>query len=104
MSNSAATVDVGGPLVTPVAETLVVASSFEQGLPYFRYILRFLRPTFGQHPKQFRVQDSTNRASIADRETGVLLRVVGSDPLRLHGAAAVLLIYDELEPVATGAD
>lgn len=33
-----------GPLVSPMAETLVVASSFDQGLVCFRHILHFLQP------------------------------------------------------------
>ena len=35
----------------------------------------------------FRIQGSANRATIADRETGAMVRVLGSDPRRLHGAA-----------------
>ena len=91
-----ATVDVDGPLVQPAAETLVIASSFEQGLIAFRHILRFMQPTLDRYGDRFRVQDSANRASIQDRVTGALLRVVGSDPKRIHGAAPSLLIYDEL--------
>ena len=93
---AAAAVDVGGPLVTPAAETLVVASSFEQGLICYRHILRFLAPTFEEHGKRFRINDSQSRASVLDRESGASVRVVGSDPRRLHGAAPRLLIYDEM--------
>ena len=82
-----ATVDVGAPLVQNAAETIVIASSFEQGLIAFRHILRFLQPTLDRYGSRFRVQDSANRASVQDRETGALLRVVGSDPARIHGAA-----------------
>ena len=96
---AAATVDVDGPLVEPRAECLVVASSFDQGLINFRHVQAFLEPTFEKHgtgPRErFRIQDSANRATITDRETGAMLRVVGSDPRRLHGAAPKLLLYDE---------
>ena len=95
-----AAVDVDGPLVAPMAETLVVGSSFEQGLIGFRHMLHFLAPSFeryGRGPRgRFRVQDSANRASIQDKETGALVRVLGSDPRRLHGAAPRILLLDEL--------
>ena len=96
----AASVDVDGPLVEARAECLIVASSFDQGLTCFRHVMAFLEPTFERYgigPRgRFRVQDSANRATITDRETGAMLRVVGSDPRRLHGAAPKLLLYDEV--------
>ena len=92
-------VDVGGPLVAPMAETLIVASSFDQGLLNFRHMLHFLAPTFSKHGTgpggRFRIQDSANRATIMDRQTGAMVRVLGSDPRRLHGAAPKLLMLDE---------
>ena len=97
---AAASVDVDGPLVEPRAECLVIASSFDQGLLCFRHVMAFLEPTFeryGTGPRgRYRIQDSANRATITDRETGAILRVVGSDPRRLHGAAPKLLLYDEV--------
>ena len=97
---AAASVDVDGPLVEPRAECLVVASSFDQGLICFRHVMAFLEPTFeryGTGPRgRFRIQDSANRATITDRTSGAMLRVVGSDPRRLHGAAPKLLLYDEV--------
>ena len=95
-----AAVDVGGPLVEPMAECLVVASSFDQGLVNFRHMLNFLTPSFeryGTGPRgRFRIQYSANRATIADRKTGAMVRVLGYDPRRLHGAAPKLLLYDEV--------
>ena len=95
-----ATVDVDGPLVEPMAETLLVASSFDQGLICFRHMLHFLAPSFekyGTGPRgRFRIQDSANRATITDRETKAMVRVLGSDPKRLHGAAPKLLLLDEI--------
>ena len=93
---AAASIDVGGPLVVPAAETMLVASSFSQGGIAFRHVLRFMQPTFDKYPRRFRVQDSANLATIQDRETGAMLRVIGSDPKRAHGAAPMLLIFDEL--------
>ena len=91
-----AAVDVDGPLVEPMAECLLVASSFDQGLIAFRHILHFLRPSLERHRGRFRIQDSANRATIQDRDTGAMIRVLGSDPRRLHGAAPKLLLLDEV--------
>ncbi len=101
-----AAVDVDGPLVEPMAETLIVASSFEQGLISFRHMLHFLAPSFERHGRggrgRFRVQDSANRATVQDRETGAMVRVLGSDPRRLHGAAPRLLLLDEIAQWPSG--
>ena len=91
-----AAVDVGGPLVAPMAECLLVASSFDQGLIAFRHMLHFLGPSIERHGQRFRIQDSANRATITDRKTGAMVRVLGSDPRRLHGAAPKLLLLDEV--------
>ena len=91
-----AAVDVGGPLVEPMGETILVASSFEQALICFRHIRHFLQPTLDKFPRRYSVQDSVNRARILDRETGAVVRVLGSDPDRLHGLAPRLLLYDEV--------
>ena len=96
---ASATVDVDGPLVEPMAECLVVASSFDQGLICFRHMMHFLQPSFEKYGAygrgRFRIQDSANRATIQDRTTGAMIRVLGSDPRRLHGAAPKLLLLDE---------
>ena len=85
-----------GPLVELMAETLVVASSFDQGLVCFRHILHFLQPAIEADPKRWRIQDSANRATITDKQTGAMVRVLGSDPRRLHGAAPKLILADEV--------
>ena len=91
-----------GPLVEPMGETLLVASSFGQGLAAFRHVKHFLSPTLDSEPRRWRIQDSANRAEIRDNETGALLRVLGSDPRRLHGAAPKLLLLDEIAQWPTG--
>ena len=91
-----ATVDVGGPLVEPNSESIVIASSFSQGLIVFRHILHFLFPALAFRGKRFRVLDTVNSASVTDRKTGAMLRVIGSDPRRAHGLAPRLLLYDEV--------
>ena len=85
-----------GPLAQPNAESVLVASSFEQSLIGFRLILSFLRPWLEKDSRRYRVQDSVNRASITDRNTGASVRVLGSDPKRLHGLQANLLMLDEV--------
>ena len=97
----AAAVDVGGPLVAPGAQTVIVASSFDQGKEaIFDQVLWFLGPTlerYGRGPKdRFRVQDSANRAVIQDRETRASVRVIGCDPKRGHGLQPKLIIADEI--------
>ena len=84
-----------GPLVEPMAETLIVASSFDQGLVCFRHILHFLQPAIEADPKRWRIQDSANRATITDRKTGAMVVVLGSDPRRLHARAPKLILFDE---------
>ena len=79
-----AAVDVDGPIVEPMAECLVVASSFDQGLINFRHMLHFyatiIRAAWdGADVGDSVIQDSANRATITDRETGAMIRVVGSD-------------------------
>ena len=73
----------------------MIASSFEQGLITYRHIKSFMRPAMEAEPRRWRVQDSANRAGLEDRESGALLRVLGSDPRRLHGAAPLLTLADE---------
>ena len=95
-----AAVDVDGPLVEPMGECILIASSFDQGLIAFRHMLHFLQPSFdryGEGPRgRFRIQDSANRATITDRETKAMVRVLGSDPRRLHGLAPRLMLFDEI--------
>ena len=92
----AATVDLDGPLNSKNAESLLVASSFGQATIAFRHVLRMLAPTLERYPALLRVRDSQNMATIQNRDTGALLRCVGSDPRRLHGAAPILILGDEL--------
>ena len=93
---AAATLD--GPLNVPRAETVVVASSFEQARLTFNHVLAFLRAKHGERMEDkavWRVQDSANKAQIVHRPTGAILKCVGSDPRRMHGLAPYLLLCDE---------
>ena len=105
---AAAAVDVGGPLVEPGAQTVVVASSFDQGKEaIFDQMMWFLGPTlerYGRGPKdRFRVQDSANRAVVQDRVTRASVRVIGCDPKRGHGLQPKLIIADEVAQWEPGA-
>ena len=95
-----ASVDVGGPLVQPNAEAVLVASSFEQARLTFAHVLRFLAPTleeYGVGPRgRYRVENSTARCRIEDKETGAAVKVLGSDPRRAHGVAPSLILADEM--------
>ena len=85
-----------GPLVEPMAESVVVAGTFEQALLVFRHVLAFLGPVIDADTRRWRVQDSVNRASLEDRETGAKLKVIGANARAMHGLAPKLLILDEL--------
>ena len=97
-----ATAFLAGPLIQPMAEVLIVASSFDQGLIAFRHIQHFMAPQLDadaerkRKDRRWRVQDSANRATITNLESGTMLRVLGSDPRRLHGAAPSLMLLDEV--------
>ena len=94
----AGAIDIGAPLVEPMGETIIVASSFLQGQVIFRHSeSTFLEPTLAAHAGgRFRVQDSMNAASIVDRETGASVRVMGNNAKTLHGLQPKLLLLDEL--------
>ena len=79
-----------------MAESVLVASSFDQGLIAFRHVLAFMHPKLDAAPRRWRVQDSANRATITDKQTGSMIRVIGSDPRRAHGLAPSLILADEL--------
>ena len=79
-----------------MAESVLVASSFDQGLIAFRHVLAFMAPKLEAAPRRWRIQDSANRATITDKQTGAMIRVIGSDPRRAHGLAPSLILADEL--------
>lgn len=90
-----------GPIAKPMAETLILAASFEQGKSsVFKHILHFLKPKFesGGTSKHgnWRIQDSNNRASIEYRPTGANVVVLGNDSKKAHGRQPVLSILDEM--------
>ena len=93
----AASVDDEGPILEPRAETVIVASSFDQGKIDFNHILAFMdaRGNNMTDRRRWRVQDSVNKAVIECRLTGAVVKCIGSDPKRAHGLAPKLVIADE---------
>ena len=95
---------VAGPLVQRRAETVIVASSFQQSRIIFEHTLAFLADEIQRQPGRYRVMNSVQHAVIEDKETGARIRAVASDPRRIHGIAPVLILADELSqwPPSTG--
>ena len=86
---------VDGPLAQPNAETLIVASSFQQAKIAFAHVKAFLMPSIDAAPNNWKIQDSTNHAVITHKPTGASVRAIASDARRAHGRAPVLVIADE---------
>ena len=85
-----------GPLAMPMGEVVVACSSFDQGVStIFRHVLHFMGEKIERNPRQWRVQDNSNRAAIVNKQNGAGLRVIGSDPRRMHGLQPALVIADE---------
>ena len=93
---AAAVVDPDGPLTGARRECVAVASSFDQSRVIFEDVLAFLRSRhdIGDR-KLWRVQDSTNRATVEYRPTGARVRTIGSDPAKAHGLRPALALLDE---------
>ncbi len=83
-----------GPLMVPRGETVIVASSFEQGRIAFEHCLAFMGPKLDDR-ERWKIWDTAQQARIEDRSTGARVRVLGSDPRRAHGLAPVLVLSDE---------
>ena len=94
---AAAAVDPDGPLCAPRAETVIVASSFDQGRIDFDHVIAFLE-TRGYDladRKAWKIQNSVNKAAITNLENKATVKCIGSDPKRAHGLAPKLIIADE---------
>ena len=84
-----------GPLVQPHAETVAVASSFEQARIIFRHCLAFLEPTIALDRQRWKIWDSAQLARIEDVDTHATVRCIASDPRRAHGLAPNIVLADE---------
>ena len=85
---------IDGALAVPRGETLIVAASFEQARIIFDHIRDFLGDVL-EDKKTYRVWDTSSVARIVNRETGAMVRALGSDPRRAHGLAPSLVLLDE---------
>ena len=90
-----AVLDPAGPLHGRRREVVVVASSFAQAKIIFEDVDGMMRHAFPDLRVEFRVQDSTNMATITHRGSGARLRCIGSDPRRAHGLRPLLVLADE---------
>lgn len=92
---AAAFIHPDGPLHEPRGEVVTIASSFMQARIGFGATLAALQPTIDRSRRDWKVEDSSNRASITYRPTGAVCRVLGSDPARAHGLQPAICIGDE---------
>ena len=79
-----------GPLAKPRTTVVIVASSIQQGSEVFDQVLPQL-----PKDRDFKVWDSFNAREIEDRETGITLRVLGSNPRMMLGLKPAALLLDE---------
>ena len=84
-----------GPLAVQRGQTTIVASSLGQAKIAFDHAKYFLEPEFEKEPRRYRLIDNNHACSMQDRETGSVLKAIGSDGKRAHGLAPVMLILDE---------
>lgn len=80
---------LNGPLAQRRGESIIVASSFDQARIVYDHVLAMLRTT-GENldiKKNWKILDSTNKASIENKITGARVRCIDSDPKRAHGLA-----------------
>ena len=62
----------------------------------FEDVLSFLRARHDiENRKQWRIQDSANRATVEHRASGARVRCIGSDPAKAHGLRPALALLDE---------
>ena len=86
---------IDGPMRQPNSEILVVASSHTQGQIVFKHILAFMGKKV-HNRMMYQLVNNFSDAYLLDKKTGISVRTCGSDSKRLHGAAPLLLIYDEM--------
>ena len=84
-----------GPLAVRRAQTVIVASSLGQARLAFNHARWYLRPVLDLHKRRFREIENSHECRMEDRESGSMLRALGSDPKRAHGLAPKLAICDE---------
>ena len=95
-----AAVATDAPLNLARAETLIVAASYDQAGVIWEHVLSFMLPEFERYGRGrhglYRVLDSTSARALYNRETGASVRLLSSDPRKMHGRAPLLTLADEL--------
>ena len=84
-----------GPLALPRGQSTIIASSLGQAKITFDHAKFFLLPEFDREPRRYRLIDNSHQCSMQDRETGSILKAIGSDGKRAHGLAPAMLLLDE---------
>ena len=85
-----------GPLMQPNSEIILVASAHGQAGVVFSHAVNFLGRERLTDKARYRFQSTNVDHYVKDLATGVSIRSAGADSRRLHGAAPVLSIFDEL--------
>ena len=85
-----------GPLAQVNSEVVLVASSHNQAGVIFGHVTNFLGRERLTDRKRYRFVSTHNEHFIRDLQTGISIRSAGADSRRLHGAAPVLAVFDEL--------
>ena len=85
-----------GPLSQPNSEIILVAPSHGQAGVAFNHAINFMGRERFLDRSRFRFQSTHTDHYVKDLETGVSIRSAGADSKKLHGAAPVLTVFDEL--------
>ena len=93
---ASAVVDPDGPLWSPRAEAVCIASSFQQSRIIFEDVLGFIGQRHDlENRRVWKKQDSAQLAILEHRPSGSRIRCLGSDPRRAHGLRPKLALLDE---------
>ena len=84
-----------GPLAQPRSEVVIVASSLNQAKILWDSALAFLDPVIQEDRKAWSITNAPQKAVAVNKQNGVTLRAIGSDPKRAHGLAPALVLCDE---------
>lgn len=92
-----AALDPEGPLHRRRAETVIVASSFNQGLICFEDVVYFMREKGHnlENRKIWKLENSANRAQLMHKPSGARIRAIGSCPKKAHGMRPTYCALDE---------
>ena len=85
-----------GPLQQVNSEIVLVASSHQQAGVIFGHVVAFLGRDRLLDRRRYRYVSTHTDHYLKDLQTGISVRSAGADSRRLHGAAPVLMVYDEL--------